>query len=160
MKKFFKVTILIILATAVVLGVGVFALMPKTPKIDIGDDWYRETTTFVTRTYLSDLMGRPDGDGSYRSSNGHYRISAVDGGLYQDDKNGTTLMLNNVRELCYTPGANVYTDFAITTDNILYAWGANYNGVLGDGTGKHSDKPIAIMENVLQLEISQSANAV
>lgn len=37
---------------------------------------------------------------------------------------------------------------AVTKDGNLYMWGANDQGQLGDGTEKHRDKPVKVLENV------------
>gem|GEM_PF-3074339 len=38
---------------------------------------------------------------------------------------------------------------AITTDRVLWGWGANYSGQLGDGTDENRYSPVKIMEDVI-----------
>jgi alpha-tubulin suppressor-like RCC1 family protein len=49
-----------------------------------------------------------------------------------------------------------YTNMVITSDGILWGWGRNRTGVLGDGTTRDRSEPVKIMENVVSVSTNGS----
>lgn len=49
---------------------------------------------------------------------------------------------------------------AITEDGTLYTWGANFGGILGDGTTKSKTRPVKIMDNVKSVNLDAPAYAI
>ena len=45
---------------------------------------------------------------------------------------------------------------AITSDGVLWGWGRNFSGQLGNGTNKNSSNPIKIMEDVIAVSTGTS----
>ncbi|MCL2015076.1 MAG: hypothetical protein FWG68_02385, partial [Defluviitaleaceae bacterium] len=72
----------------------------------------------------------------------------ADGSLYAVFENGEfitpALVMKNVRSFTTLHGSV----FAITNKNVLYAWGYNGAGQLGDGTTSSRNTPAKILENV------------
>lgn len=50
-----------------------------------------------------------------------------------------------------TISAGNYANFAITNDGILYGWGSNQYGQIGDGTTEGKSFPVKIMKNVINV---------
>ncbi|WP_010246382.1 RCC1 domain-containing protein [Acetivibrio cellulolyticus] len=67
--------------------------------------------------------------------------------LRQDKFKYPIKMLENISDVSIGQGHIL----ALTKDNILWAWGTNSLGELGDGSGKNNSKPQIIMNDVLQI---------
>ena len=88
---------------------------------------------------------------------GNYHMTSMavtyDGVLYEWDYDNTLIeRLSDVRE-AYQPSGSISTarewfGFAVRNDNTLWAWGANNNAQLGDGTKINRSEPIKIANNV------------
>lgn len=48
---------------------------------------------------------------------------------------------------------------AVTENGVLYVWGDNYNGQVGDGTTEYRSDPIKIMDNVADVELGDRFSA-
>ena len=68
-------------------------------------------------------------------------VVKTDGNLWRLDADEPTLFLEDV--------ATALADMAITTDGVLWGWGDNRHGQIGDGTTQERLMPVRIMEDVV-----------
>jgi hypothetical protein len=89
---------------------------------------------------------------------GKYWISYKDGNLYakraisgsyREHQYKNKLVLKNVKTIY--DGRNTY--FAIQNNGILWAWGNNEYGQIGDNSGINRDNPVKIMDDVKDVQI-------